>query len=624
MIAVEKLGYSFPQKDLYKDISFTIEDGQHCALIGSNGTGKTTLIDILMNREEYLYDGKIKMDEGRIGYVSQFVQHEKNRDITVYDYLSEDFIQMQGQIEAICKDMETAEDMEEVFERYQQCLDEFQAVDGDSYETNIQKQLKLSGLQQYKDLSIAALSGGEYKLVQIIRQMLRLPNLLIMDEPDVFLDFNNLSGLKELINSYKGTMIVITHNRYLLNHCFNKILHLENMDLQEFDGSYIEYNFMLLQTKIELQEKAAIDAEEIARQEKVVERLRAEATKIDSATRGRTLKARASYLERLRAKQVKEPFLQLEVPEIYFPEVEEEYLQWAKLTSSSLDGKERSEVDASEIENQDGSTCAEMGNMEIPEVLQVKNYQIAFEDVLLESVSFALKGNEKVALVGANGTGKTTLLREIVAYASARTQGEDMCADLSFDGEMGDGKGDFKGADLSPDGEEKADDGELNSVSIWIAPETKVAFMSQLYEELPETASGGEKNLFMLRQLEKSGAQLLLLDEPTSHLDIYAQQALEQAVREYKGAVLMVSHDFYSIANCVDHVLYVENRTIRRMSGRAFRKMVYKNHFDVNYLELEQKKKDLENRILSLLKGKNYEEAKNVCNQLELVVRQMV
>ena len=100
-----------------------------------------------------------------------------------------------------------------------------------------------------------------------------MPNLLIMDEPDVFLDFSNINSLCRLINSYQGTMLVITHNRYLLNHCFNKILHLENTDIQEFDGNYTEYNFALLQKKIELQELAAADQEEIERTEKMVERI---------------------------------------------------------------------------------------------------------------------------------------------------------------------------------------------------------------------------------------------------------------------------------------------------------------------------------------------------------------
>ena len=266
MIKVEKLSYAFPEKDLYKEVSFTIEDGQHAVLIGSNGTGKTTLVDILLNDDKYLYDGKIIREmEGRVGYVSQYEKEEKDREITVFDFLAEDFVRIQKENEAVCKEMETNfDDMEALLDKFQRLLDEFAAIDGDNYESNIKKQLKTAGLTHTEQLPISAISGGEYKLLQVVRQMLLMPSLLIMDEPDVFLDFENLNGLRSLINSYKGTILAITHNRFLLNHCFNKILHLEDADIQEFEGSFVEYNFTLLAKKVELQEQVAKEQAEIA------------------------------------------------------------------------------------------------------------------------------------------------------------------------------------------------------------------------------------------------------------------------------------------------------------------------------------------------------------------------
>ena len=132
--------------------------------------------------------------------------------------------------------------------------------------------------------------------------------------------------------------------------------------------------------------------------------------------------------------------------------------------------------------------------------------------------------------------------------------------------------------------------------------------------------SGGEQNLLQLAKIAVSGANLLLLDEPTSHLDTYSQIALEKAIEEYKGAVLMVSHDFYNIVNCADYVLFVDDKSIRRMRIRSFRKMIYENHFDKEYLELEQKKKELETRIAVALKASDIKTAKNLCEQLEEVV----
>ena len=135
--------------------------------------------------------------------------------------------------------------------------------------------------------------------------------------------------------------------------------------------------------------------------------------------------------------------------------------------------------------------------------------------------------------------------------------------------------------------------------------------------------SGGEKNLLQLAKLAAGQANLLLLDEPSSHLDTFAQMALEQAIADYPGAVLMVSHDFYTIVNCADTILFVENGGIRPMSARAFRKMIYKKHFSKDYLELELQKKDCETRIARALEAGDCVEAQRLCDKLALIVEQM-
>ena len=201
MIQVEKLSYEFPTKELYKNISFTLEEGQHCAFIGSNGCGKTTLVDMILDTEKYLYDGKIiKSEECRIGYVNQFSKSDKDQEKTVFEFLSEKFVENQEETAKVCDEMATAEDLDSVFERYQKLLDLFQAMDGDNYESNIKKQLYLVGMENHENIEISKLSGGEYKLLQVVKEMLLMPNLLIMDEPDVFLDFENINNLCKLIN----------------------------------------------------------------------------------------------------------------------------------------------------------------------------------------------------------------------------------------------------------------------------------------------------------------------------------------------------------------------------------------------------------------------------------------
>lgn len=577
MIRANNLTYSFPQKDLYNRVSFTLEDGRHCAFIGTNGTGKSTLTDMLMNPDDYMFEGKLELEPGcRIGYVSQSIEGKEDVSQTVFGYISQRFVNLQKEIDDICARMETAEELEEWMERYQNAWDRFCAIDGDHYESNIKKQLKLAGLEKLERAELSTLSGGEWKLIQVMKEMITSPDLLIMDEPDGFLDFEHLNALKDLINTYKGTMLVITHNRYLLNHCFDKILHLENTELQEFDGRYIDYNFARLQMKIEMQEAAAADTEEIERNRKIIEKMRKDATTFISASRGRTLHARVSLVERLEARRIKPPFVDIKQPDICLK------------TNRELD---------------DGV------------IVRVRDYAVGFEELLLEHVDFELGARDKVAIVGPNGAGKTTLLRDIYQGVNEAVEmQEQVCmAWLSQ----------VPGETLEDSHrilEEFSQSGYRPREEI-AACLSRYGFDKESLDSRISQLSGGEKNLLQLAKIAESDANLLLLDEPTSHLDTYSQVALERAMADYNGAILMVSHDFYTIANCMDYVLFIDGKTIRRMSIRKFRKMIYANHFDQNYLEIEQKKKEIELQISRALKAGAYELAKELLEPLEAVNR---
>ena len=580
MIHAEKLTFGFNSTLLFQNISFTLEENCHCALIGSNGTGKTTLTNLIREPDQYIFDGKLKLENaGRIGYVSQFAIREGDQSVTVYDYLCQDFLQLEQAISDVCLQMESAEDMDALMERYQNLLDESDAIDADNHDVNIRKQLKLAELEEKASLALENLSGGELKLVQVIRQMLRRPGLLIMDEPDVFLDFENLNGLRDLINAYKGTLLVVTHSRYLLAHCFDRIWHLENGDLQEFEGSFTEYSCSRLQKKIDLQMASIKDEEEIQRISKLVEDLRELASEVAEAQHGRTLKGKVSYLNRLLSRQIKAPFVEIRQPEIHLPDVEPA-------------------EDAAEL-------------------LRLDNYSLAFEEKLLEQVSFAVHSGEKVALVGANGTGKTSMLREIWKNENPSVHFSEDASPAFF-------------SQLHAEilNEQNTIYEEFFAIGFETHAQVeahlqKYCFDADSLNRKVGHLSGGEKNLLQLAKLAAGNANLLLLDEPSSHLDTFAQIALEDAIADYKGAVLMVSHDFYTIVNCADTILFVDSGSIRPMSSRAFRKMIYKKHFSKEYLELELQKKDLETRISRALEAGDCVEAQRLCDKLAAIVEQM-
>ena len=576
MIQVEQLSFGFTAKDLYKDISFTLEAGQHCALIGSNGTGKSTLAEILIHPEDYLYDGKIVRDENcRIGYASQFSVGDKFQDRTVFEFLSERFTSLQKDIEAVCAAMTEVEDLDALYEQYQQLLDQNEAMDGDHYESKIRKSLAVAGMSDLAETKLADISGGEYKMLQIMREMLLAPNLLVLDEPDVFLDFGNLGGLAQLINEYQGTMLVITHDRYLLNHCFNKILHLENGDLQEFDGTYSEYRCSILREKLALKLQNIEEQEEIARTQELVDILRKRATEKVNPVIGRSVNAKQSQLDRLVARQIKAPFIEIREPEIVLPEVNVE------------EAAERMPV------------------------LTITDYQVSFEEDLLENVSFQIFAGEKAALIGANGTGKTTLIRDILQndHPAIHIDENTKYACLSQLQE--------EGLDEEKTVFETLQDGGFASREDVRHCLAQYCLQEECMDQKVSKLSGGEKNMLQIALLAASDAQLLILDEPTSHLDLYAQTALEKAIADYEGTVLMVTHDFYLAAGCADYILLVDDHTVRRMRTRKFRKMVYDKYFDSAYLETDRKKQELEASITAAFKKNDLAAVDKLCGQLE-------
>ena len=579
MITVENLSFSYADKSLYNDISFTLDENEHCAFIGPNGSGKSTLAHIIMNPDNYIFDGRITKEANMvIGFVSQFIDPNIEDEMTVYNYIAYNHIKQRDILISMEKEMEFSEDIDTLLLKYQEELDKYALIGGDDFEAEIDKKLSLSNLADHKDLKISKLSGGEFKLAQLIREMLSLPDLIVMDEPDAFLDFDNLGSLERIINTYKGTLLVITHNRYILNHCFNKVLHLEGESVVKFEGNYVAYNYEMLNRKIDEQELATIDHIEIERNRELVERLRDSATKDSDPKKGGILRSRKKMLERLENRKSKSPYV--------------------RVNMIKLNMKSKTSATESEI-------------------LKVKEYSKSYSKKLFDKASFEIKPKEKVALIGGNGTGKTTLLRDIY-----KNEIESITVDAAIkiaymsqiQGETLDDKNTVK--------EEFFTMG-FNTVDSLLRYLEPFKFDKSILGKRISQLSGGEKNIIQLAKISYTKPDLLLLDEPTSHLDLYAQLSLEEALKGYDGTLIMISHDYYTIVNSMDYVLMVKDKKIEKISINEFKSMIHENHYNKKYLELEDKKRKIETEIALALEEGNYEFARELYEALDEIIKML-
>lgn len=591
MLRVMNLSFGFPGKDLFSGVDFELVQDAHVALIGSSGTGKSTLAKLLWDSESYTYDGEILWEaEVRAVFLPQLALETLEREaglrgqdyskITVFHYVAQRFLEMRMAMDATCEqlsqvDSERPELLEALLETYQHQLDAYQALDGDDVESQIQKQFNLVGLVDKLDLPVTALSGGELKLAQVIKAMLEHPQLLVMDEPDAFLDFDNLRALIQLINGYKGTLLVITHNRLVLTYCFDGILHLENRKIQQFEGTYSDYQLALLKEKVHLQEEAYKHSEAVAKNEALIERLRFAATYNSEASRGKALRARVKHHERLTASAIQAPFVEIQEPPIQFG------------SAPPLDF-----------------------------AFKLEGYSMGFDTLLLEGVDFEMGPQDKVALLGPNGSGKTSLLRDLVKAfgGNAVTDAIQVNPEAKL-GYLSQVLGECLKADETPlDALYRVG---LHSTKRILALLSQYGFSDSAAHDPIHKLSGGEQNVLQLAMLSVMQLNLLLLDEPTSHLDTYGQRALEQAISDFEGAVFMVSHDYYTIASCVDYVLIIENQRLRKLSLKKFRKMVFSQHFDRDALQLDHQRKLLTLEVSEALNRYDFEAAKKVLARLE-------
>ncbi len=511
ILSVSNIDKSFNEIPVLKSISFHIEEHDKAAIVGINGAGKTTLLRIIM--------GDLTPDNGivtfsrdkTIGYLSQ---HEAvSGENTIYDELlsmKQDMIDLEHRIRSTELQMKTASEdtLERLMNTYSDLTHAFEAGGGYAYKSELTGVLKGLGFTEDEfTRSVSTLSGGQKTRVALGKLLLLKPDLIILDEPTNHLDISSITWLETYLRSYKGAVIIVSHDRYFLDRIVNKVIEIDNTKATVFTGNYSDYA-----AKKEILRTAEYNAyvkqqQEIHHQEAVIEKLK-------SFNREKSIR-RAESREKMLDK--------IEVLD--------------KPVTVRSDMHLRLEPKY------------ESGN----DVLHVENLSKSFGVLtLFTSLGFHLRKGEHVAIIGDNGTGKTTILKMINDLLPP-DEGE-----IRLGANVAVGYYDQEHHVLHMDKtlfEEISDDyPTLTNTEI---RNTLAAFLftgDDVFKQI-KSLSGGERGRVSLAKLMLSEANFLILDEPTNHLDIMSKEILEDALNAYTGTVLYVSHDRYFVNRTASRIL---------------------------------------------------------------------
>ena len=511
ILSCQNINKTFIDNHLLKDVSFHMNENDKAALIGINGCGKTTLLRIIMG-EMMPDDGLVTLaKDTTVGYLPQNALLSSTKSI--YNELlsvRQDLITLEEQL----RDMEhkmshlDGKNLEELVEKYTLASQRFEREGGLTYRSEITGVLKGLGFSSDDfNRDISTLSGGQKTRVALGKLLVTKPDLIILDEPTNHLDMNAIMWLENYLLNYRGTVFIVSHDRYFLDKIVNKVLELENGHMSTFIGNYTDYA-----TKKEILRIAAVNAyrnnqREIKHQEEVIKKLR-------SFNREKSIK-RAESREKM-----------LQKMEVVDKPSEENASMHLTLTPRF-----------------------ESGN----DVLTIKDLSKAFDsNVLFHELSCFIKKGEHVAIIGDNGTGKSTFLKIInqiiPADAGTITTGSNVVIGY-YDQEhhvLHENKTIFD--EISDDYPSLTNTEIRNVLAAFL-------FTGEDVFKMVSSLSGGEKGRVLLAKLMLSQANFLILDEPTNHLDITSKEILEDALNSYTGTVLYVSHDRYFINRTASRIL---------------------------------------------------------------------
>lgn len=517
-LVVENIAKSFGIHEIFKDVSFMLDQGEKVGLVGVNGGGKTTLLRCLL-APETVDGGFIKFEPGlRIGYVQQGFQGIGEG--TLWQFLvnaGKDILELRQKMAELEKQVASAkgDELDSLLADYARVSNIYEHADGYNYENRIKIVLHGLGFPEDEwDKPAENFSGGQKTRILLAAALVKEPDLLILDEPTNHLDIRMTEWLEGYLRNFKGGVLIVSHDRFFLNNVVGRVLEMEGGHLQNFKGNYDQY---LAQKEIQMATmEAAYEAQQeyIARTEAYIRRFKA-------GIKSKMARGRQSQLNRL----------------------------------ERVEGPER--IEEFELRLPPAPESAER-------VLVLEELSVGYgENVLLKDINLVLRKGEKTALLGPNGAGKTTLLKTILGELSPVTGKAKIGNRVKI--------GYFSQSYERLDPNQTLLDNFLTEYG-YTTEHTRSLLGGMLFhgddvfKEIG-TLSGGQKARLVLLKLVLDGANLLILDEPTNHLDIAAREAVEAALEAFDGTVLLVSHDRYFINEVASRIWEIDNQQVNDYKG---------------------------------------------------------
>ena len=558
LLDVQHIAKSYDGIDILTDVSFHLEEKQKAAIVGINGAGKTTLLRQIVGEEEPDRGNIIFPKELRIGYLAQYQDFDLNTTIyrAVFE-VNQELLSLENSIRAAEQAMPSlsGETLTQKMNEYARATEQFERMNGYAYRSEVTGVLKGLGFSEDQfGTEAAVLSGGQKTRLSLARILLSKPDLLILDEPTNHLDMDSVAWLENYLISYPGAVLLVSHDRYFLNRIVSRIIEIENGTGTVYNGNYDQYT-----EKREMLRKAQLSAF-LAAQRKI-EHEQAVIDKLRSFNREKSIK---------RAESREKKIAKIETPD----------------RPVNIDTDIRLTLTPS----------CESGN----DVLMIEDLSKSFDDLMLfKDFDLLIRKGERVALIGSNGTGKSTILKIINGLVSA----DSGTVRLGSNVEIGyyDQENQLLHMEKTIFQEISDEWPSMNNTRIRSVLAAFLFTGEDVFKRIGDL-SGGERARVSLARLMLSNANLLILDEPTNHLDIHSRAILENALRSYTGTVFCVSHDRYFINRTATRVLELSGQTVTSYSG---------NYDDY----LEDKARRTENRTTASSTGSAALSSNNTRNQ---------